>query len=94
MVRPFEPHEWPTYRDVRLRSLADVILVGLMLDLESSGLYFNAFRTAGLQGRVAVEIDALLGVVVELAEMVDLPAPTCRTVLALVRGRARTAGCY
>src|SRR5690606_29598205 len=27
---------------------ADIILVGLMLDLESSGLYFNAFRTAGL----------------------------------------------
>tara|TARA_R110002020_G_scaffold80502_2_gene200817 strand:+ start:175 stop:1530 length:1356 start_codon:yes stop_codon:yes gene_type:complete len=27
---------------------ADVILVGLMLNLESSGLYFNAFRTAGL----------------------------------------------
>jgi O-antigen/teichoic acid export membrane protein len=27
---------------------ADVILVGLMLDLEGSGLYFNAIRTAGL----------------------------------------------
>jgi O-antigen/teichoic acid export membrane protein len=26
----------------------DIVLVGLMLDLESSGLYFNAFRTAGL----------------------------------------------
>src|SRR5690606_20702645 len=26
---------------------ADIILVRLMLDLESSGLYFNAFRTAG-----------------------------------------------
>ena len=41
-----------------------------------------------------MEIDALLGVVVELAVLVDKPAPTCRTVLALVRGRGRAAGCY
>jgi 2-dehydropantoate 2-reductase len=40
-----------------------------------------------------MEIDALLGAVVELAELVSLPAPTCRTVLALVRARARSAGC-
>ena len=36
----------------------------------------------------------ILGAVVELAERVDIPVPTCRTVLALVRARARTAGCY
>jgi 2-dehydropantoate 2-reductase len=57
----------------------------------------GAHKTSMLQdlerGR-PMEIDALLGVVVELAEVVDLPAPTCRTVLALLRGRARTAGCY
>ena len=41
-----------------------------------------------------MEIDALLGSVVELAEMVELPVPTCRTVLALVRSRGRVAGCY
>ena len=41
-----------------------------------------------------MEIDALLGAVVELAELVDRPAPTCRTVLALVRARGRSAGCY
>ena len=41
-----------------------------------------------------MEIDALLGVVVEFAEMLDLPAPACSTVLALVRARARAAGCY
>jgi len=41
-----------------------------------------------------MEIDALLGVVVELAELTGLPAPTCRTVLSLVRARARAAGCY
>jgi 2-dehydropantoate 2-reductase len=57
----------------------------------------GAHRTSMLQdlerGR-PMEIDALLGVVVEFGEMLDLPAPTCRTVLALVRARARAAGCY
>ncbi len=57
----------------------------------------GAHRTSMLQdlerGR-PMEIDALLGVVVEFADMLNLPAPTCRTVLALVRARARAAGCY
>lgn len=57
----------------------------------------GAHRTSMLQdlerGR-PMEIDALLGVVVEFAQLLDLPAPTCRTVLALVRARARAAGCY
>jgi 2-dehydropantoate 2-reductase len=41
-----------------------------------------------------MEIDALLGSVVELAELVNVPAPTATAVLALVRQRARVAGCY
>ena len=41
-----------------------------------------------------MEIDALLGAVVEMAGLVGLPAPTCQTVLSLVRLRARTAGLY
>ncbi len=57
----------------------------------------GAHRTSMLQdlerGR-PMEIDALLGAVVELAELVGVEAPTCRTVLALVRARARAAGCY
>ncbi|WP_291297237.1 2-dehydropantoate 2-reductase [Elioraea sp.] len=57
----------------------------------------GAHRTSMLQdlerGR-PMEIDALLGVVVELAALVGKPAPTCDTVLALVRARARAAGCY
>lgn len=40
-----------------------------------------------------LETEALLGVVVEFAALLDLPAPTCRTVLALLRTRARLAGC-
>jgi 2-dehydropantoate 2-reductase len=57
----------------------------------------GAHKTSMLQdlerGR-PMEIDALLGVVVEFADLTGLPAPTCRTVLALVRARARAAGCY
>lgn len=57
----------------------------------------GAHKTSMLQdlerGR-PLEIDALLGAVVELAELVEKPAPTCRTVLALVRARGRSAGCY
>jgi 2-dehydropantoate 2-reductase len=56
----------------------------------------GAHRTSMLQdlerGR-PMEVEALLGAVVELAALVGEPAPTCRTVLALVRARARAAGC-
>ena len=40
-----------------------------------------------------MEIEALLGAVVELADWVGEAAPISRTVLALVRARARAAGC-
>lgn len=56
----------------------------------------GAHKTSMLQdlerGR-PMEVEALLGAVVELADLVGEPAPTCRTVLALVRARARAAGC-
>ena len=41
-----------------------------------------------------MEIDALLGAVVELGDIVGEAMPLCRSVLALVRERARQAGCY
>jgi 2-dehydropantoate 2-reductase len=41
-----------------------------------------------------MEIDALLGAVVELARLVKVDTPHCDLVLALVRQRARMAGCY
>jgi 2-dehydropantoate 2-reductase len=41
-----------------------------------------------------MEIDALLGAVVELADLTGKPVPLCKAVLALVRERARLAGCY
>ncbi len=41
-----------------------------------------------------MEIDALLGSVVELGGAVGEAMPLCRAVLALARERARQAGCY
>jgi 2-dehydropantoate 2-reductase len=41
-----------------------------------------------------MEIDAILGAVVELAELTAKPTPLCRAVLGMVRERARQAGCY
>ncbi len=41
-----------------------------------------------------MEIDALLGAVVELAELVGAGTPLCTAILALVQERARQAGCY
>jgi 2-dehydropantoate 2-reductase len=56
----------------------------------------GAHKTSMLQdlerGR-PLEIDALLGAVVELGESVGQPMPIARTILALVRERARVAGC-
>jgi 2-dehydropantoate 2-reductase len=54
-------------------------------------------RTSMLQdlerGR-PLEIDALLGGVVELGQMLGQAMPLCEAVLALIRERARMAGCY
>jgi 2-dehydropantoate 2-reductase len=41
-----------------------------------------------------LEIDALLGAVVELGSVTGKPMPACETLLALLRERARLAGCY
>ena len=57
----------------------------------------GAHKTSMLQdlerGR-PMEIDALLGAVVELGGLSGVSTPTCELVLALVRERARLAGCY
>ncbi len=57
----------------------------------------GAHKTSMLQdlerGR-PMEIDALLGAVVELAGLAGVAAPTCALVLALLRERGRQAGCY
>ncbi len=41
-----------------------------------------------------MEIDALVAAVAELGRLVGIPTPTIDMIYALVRQRARTAGCY
>ena len=41
-----------------------------------------------------MEIDALVAAVAELGRLVDIPTPTMDMIYALVRQRARTAGCH
>ena len=57
----------------------------------------GAHKTSMLQdlerGR-PMEIDALLGAVVELAGLTGKPVPLCQSILSLVRERGRLAGCY
>jgi 2-dehydropantoate 2-reductase len=57
----------------------------------------GAHKTSMLQdlerGR-PMEIDALLGAVVELGRLTGIPMPQCEAMLALVRARARHAGLY
>ena len=41
----------------------------------------------------SLELDALLGAVVEMGRLVGAATPMCESILALVRQRARVAGC-
>ncbi|MCY4364319.1 MAG: 2-dehydropantoate 2-reductase [Gammaproteobacteria bacterium] len=57
----------------------------------------GAHKTSMLQDLEAgrtMEIDALLGAVKELGQLVGVATPAIDLVLALVRQRARVAGCY
>jgi len=73
--------QFPLDVDARIAGAADVGVhkPSTLVDLE--------------RGR-PMEIDPILGAVVEMGRLVGLPTPTCDTVLALVRQRARAAGLY
>jgi len=63
----------------------------------AGGAAVGDHRTSMLQDLEAgrpMEIDALVGAVQELGQLVGHPTPTLDTVLALVKQRARLAGCY
>ena len=82
------------------QAVAEKLGIRFAIDVDkriAGGAEVGAHKTSMLQdlerGR-PMEIDALLGSVVELAELVEVPVPTSRTVLALVRARGRSAGCY
>jgi 2-dehydropantoate 2-reductase len=82
------------------RSVAEALGIRFAIDIEKridGAAQVGEHKTSMLQdlerGR-PMEIDALLGAVVELGALTGAPMPTCETILALVRERARRAGCY
>lgn len=82
------------------RAVAEALGVSFAIDVDKridGAGEVGAHKTSMLQdlerGR-PMEIDALLGAVVELGTLVGVPMPVCAMVLALVRERARLAGCY
>ena len=82
------------------QAVAEALGVRFALSVDKridGALEVGAHKTSMLQdlerGR-PMEIDALLGAVVELGALVAVATPACETVLALVRERARQAGCY
>ena len=85
---------------VEAQAVAEALGVRFAIDVDKridGAGEVGAHKTSMLQdlerGR-PMEIDAMLGAVVELADLVGKPMPLCRAVLALVRERARQAGCY
>jgi 2-dehydropantoate 2-reductase len=85
---------------IESKAVAETLGVRFSIDVDkriAGGAEVGVHKTSMLQdlerGR-PMEIDALLGAVVELGEVVGEPMPLCRSVLALVRERARQAGCY
>jgi 2-dehydropantoate 2-reductase len=81
------------------QAVAERLGVRFPIDVErriEGAAQVGAHRTSMLQdlerGR-PLELGALVGAVLEMAGLVGLPAPTIAAVHALVRLRARTAGC-
>jgi 2-dehydropantoate 2-reductase len=82
------------------KAVAEALGVRFAIDVErriDGAAEVGEHKTSMLQdlerGR-PMEIDALLGAVAELGVMTGIPMPVSNAVLALVRERARQAGCY
>ena len=82
------------------KAVAEALGIRFAIDVErriAGAAEVGEHRTSMLQdlerGR-PMEIDALLGAVVEFGDLLAQPMPICRAVLALVRERARQAGSY
>lgn len=96
----------PESRDVARRMMIEAQEVGERLDIRfpldvdqriAAAEAVGPHKTSMLQdferGR-DLEIDAVLGAVVEMAQLVGVPTPVCAMVLGLVRQRGRVSGCY
>ena len=85
---------------VEAQSVAEALGIRFSIDVDKR---IAGAREAGehktsmlqdLEGGRPMEIDALVSSVQELGRLADVATPTIDTVLALVKGRGRAAGCY
>jgi 2-dehydropantoate 2-reductase len=83
-----------------VQTVGEALGVRFAIDIDkriAGGAAVGEHRTSMLQdlemGR-PMEIDALVGAVQELGILVGKPTPTLDAILALVKQRARLAGCY
>jgi 2-dehydropantoate 2-reductase len=93
-------------KELCLRMMAEVAEIGSRLGIEiglspeqriDMARELGAFKTSMLQdieGGKMLEIDGLVAVVTEIADMVGVAAPFTTAVLGLIRQRARVAGLY
>jgi 2-dehydropantoate 2-reductase len=97
-----DPDSQPVIRAmmVEARDIAGKLGVRFAMDVDKrieAAREVGAHKTSMLQdlefGR-PIELDALVGVVIELGRLVGVPTPTIELVYGLVRQRARLAGCY
>jgi 2-dehydropantoate 2-reductase len=85
---------------VEARDIAEKLGVRFAMDVDKRidvAREVGAHKTSMLQdlefGR-PIELDALVGAVIELGRLVGVATPTIELVYGLVRQRARLAGCY
>ncbi len=96
----------PDARPIAVAMMEEAIAIGERIGLHMNmsaedrvdlGAQLGDFKPSILQdlekGR-PMEIDALIGVVAEMGELAEVPAPTIDIVLALQRAQARFAGLY
>ena len=82
------------------QNVAEKLGVRFAIDVDKrieGGKSVGAHKTSMLQDlerNRPLEIDALIGAVLELANLTKTPAPTIEAVLALVKIKAKLSGCY
>jgi 2-dehydropantoate 2-reductase len=85
---------------VEAQTVAEALGVRFSIDVDkriAGAREAGEHKTSMLQDLEAgrqLEIDALVSSVQELGRLAQVAMPTIDTVLALVKGRARSAGCY
>lgn len=97
-----DPHVRAVSRSMMAEASAVAAACGVDLEMSiderlDQGKGLGAFKTSMLQDfekERPIELDAILGAVIELADLLSIETPMLKAVYGLTRLRAITAGCY